>query len=140
MQYQDYKHIIPIQIRFSDIDRLDHVNNACYHNYNELGRVTYFGEILKGHVQWDKQGFVLARTEINHILPVFLGDEVFCCTKIFKVGTKSISIKNAILRKEAGGLVACAEAIGILVAMDYIQNISIPVPDDWRMCIENYEK
>ena len=55
MNYSDYKHFIPIQIRFSDVDRLNHVNNACYLNYFELGRVKYFNEVFK-----DKINFILA--------------------------------------------------------------------------------
>lgn len=138
--HNDYKHIIPVQIRFSDIDRLDHVNNSCYHNYVELGRVTYFKEVLKDRVHWDKTGFILARTEINHLHPVFLNDEIYCCTKLLKFGTKSMTLKNAIVKKTAEGIVECASIIGILVAMDYVKNESMVVPQEWRELLEGYEK
>ena len=46
MIFEDFKHVTPIQIRFVDIDRLDHVNNACYLNFFELGRVKYFNLVL----------------------------------------------------------------------------------------------
>ncbi len=140
MTYEDYKHIIPIQIRFSDIDRLDHVNNACYHNYFELGRVMYFREILNNHINWDKRGFVLARTEIDHIAPVFLNDEIYCCTKVIKFGNKSMTVKNAIIKKVKNELVVCASGFGVLVGTDYENNISIPIPQDWRELMENFEK
>jgi acyl-CoA thioester hydrolase len=140
MTFEDYKHIIPIQIRFSDIDRLDHVNNACYHNYFELGRVMYFREILKNHVHWDKRGFVLARTEIDHIVPVFLNDEIYCCTKVIKFGNKSMTVKNAIIKKVKNEFVICASGFGVLVGTDYENNISIPIPNDWRELMENFEK
>ena len=72
IQFRNYRHIIPVQIRFSDIDRLNHINNACYHNYIELGRVEYFEKILAGHINWDETGFVLARTEMDHLEQVYL--------------------------------------------------------------------
>ena len=55
----DYIHELPIQIRFNDIDKLSHLNNACYLTFFELGRVNYFNKILKTPVNWDEQGFVL---------------------------------------------------------------------------------
>ena|SRR5437868_384623 len=140
MTYGDYKHIIPIQIRFSDIDRLDHVNNACYHNYVELGRVSYFEKVLKDQVKWDKQGFVLARTEIDHLISLFLEDEVFCGTKVAKIGNKSITVKNSIFKKVNQEFIECAAVTGILVAMDYVNNSSILIPDEWRKLMEDFEK
>lgn len=140
MPYQDYKHIIPLQIRFCDIDKLDHVNNSVYHNYIELGRVTYFKEILKDKVNWNESGFILARTEIDHLIQVHLNDEIYCCTKAVKFGNKSITFKNAIVKKENGLFTECARVTGILVAMDYVNNVSIPVPTVWRELLENYEK
>lgn len=138
--YGDYKHVLPIQIRFSDVDKLNHVNNACYHNYFELGRVTYFDQIFKDRVNWDKQGFILARTEIDHIRQVYLQDEIYCCTKVIKFGNKSFTMKNTLLKRTGGELVECAAGIGIMVAMDYARNESIPVPADWRTSIEAFEK
>jgi acyl-CoA thioester hydrolase len=139
MTYSDYKHIIPIQIRFCDIDKLNHVNNACYHNYFELGRVNYFNQLFQEKINWDKEGFVLARTEIDHLLPVFLEDEIYCCTKVIKLGNKSITLKNCILKKSATGFSECAAGIGILVASDYVNNVSIQLPEAWRQLIQTFE-
>jgi acyl-CoA thioester hydrolase len=139
MTYADYKHIIPIQIRFCDIDKLNHVNNACYHNYFELGRVNYFNRLFQEKINWDKEGFVLARTEIDHLLPVFLEDEIYCCTKVIKMGNKSITLKNCIIKKSGDGFLECAAGIGILVASDYVNNISIQLPQAWRQLIQTFE-
>lgn len=139
MNFRDYQHIIPIQIRFSDIDRLDHVNNACYHNYFELGRVNYFKDVFKKQINWDEKGFVLARTEIDHLEPVFLNDTIFCCTKVARIGNKSITISNCLIRQEEETLVECASGTGILVAMDYTRQESIPVPEQWAGLIREFE-
>lgn len=140
MTYQDYKHIIPVQIRFCDIDKLNHVNNSVYHNYIELGRVTYFRDVLRDQVNWDENGFILARTEIDHLVQVHLNDEIYCCTRVVGFGNKSMTIRNAIIRRENGRITECARVKGILVAMDYVNNLSIPVPSEWRQLMETYEK
>jgi acyl-CoA thioester hydrolase len=91
IKYKDYTHMIPIQLRFSDVDLLNHVNNACYHSFFELARVTYFDEVLKDKINWKENGFILARTELDHLVPIFLGDTIYCYTKTQKIGTKSIT-------------------------------------------------
>jgi acyl-CoA thioester hydrolase len=139
IQFGDYKHSIPIQIRFADIDRLNHVNNACYLSFFELGRVHYFNAVLGNTINWHENGFVLARTEIDHIAPIFLNDEVFCCTKTIKMGNKSLTVKNTVLKRSGSELIECASGIGVLVAMDYIHNNSIEIPEAWRKLITSFE-
>jgi acyl-CoA thioester hydrolase len=138
--YQDYKQAIDIQIRFSDIDKIGHVNNACYLNYFELGRVCYFNNILVETNNWDAQGFVLARTELDHLLPIYLTDKVSCYTKVIKIGNKSLIQKSTLLRETKNGFEACANAMFTLVAMDYTSNQSMRVPDKWREIIETFER
>jgi len=139
MRFEDYKHHLPLQIRFCDIDRINHLNNAVYHNFFELGRVIYFNQLFTHSINWNERGFVLARTELNHILPVFINDNIYCFTKIIKIGTKSITIKNSICKLENNNLIECANGIGILVAMNYVKNESIKVPLEWRKAIEEFE-
>ena len=140
MNYQDYKHVIPIQIRFIDIDRLDHVNNACFLSYFELGRVKYFNQVLNKHINWNDSGFVIARTEINHITPIYLLDDLYCFTKIINIGTKSITIKNSLVKKVGDEFQEAANGIGVLVAMDYLNKVSVDMPVKWRQVIEEFEK
>ena len=140
MNYLDYKHVVPIQIRFIDIDRLDHVNNACFLSYFELGRVKYFNQVLNKHINWNDSGFVIARTEINHITPIYLLDDLYCFTKIINIGTKSITIKNSLIKKVGDEFQEAANGIGVLVAMDYLNKVSVDMPVKWRQAIEEFEK
>lgn len=137
--FQDYKHVIPIQLRFADIDRLNHLNNAKYLTFFELGRVSYFGKVLNNAIEWDKNGFILARTEIDHLTTIHLNDEVYCFTKVIRLGNKSLTIKNSVVKKVNGEFIEAASGIGILVAMDYVKNVSIPIPENWRKLFEEFE-
>ncbi len=134
-----FKHRIPIQIRFSDIDRLNHVNNACYLNFFELGRVNYFNQVLEGIINWSESGFVLARTEMDYIEPVFLNDEVVCYTRTQKLGNKSLLVENVIAKKLNGMEVIGAKGTGVLVAMNYKANQSMIIPDAWKKRISEFE-
>jgi len=138
--FQDYKHVIPVQLRFADIDRLNHLNNAKYLTFFELGRVSYFGQVLNNAIEWDKNGFILARTEIDHLTTIHLNDEVYCFTKVIRLGNKSLTIKNSVAKKINGEFIEAASGIGILVAMDYVKNVSIPIPENWRKLFEEFER
>jgi acyl-CoA thioester hydrolase len=46
MDYSQFKHQLPIQIRFVDIDAFGHVNNAVFASYYEMARVAYFDQVL----------------------------------------------------------------------------------------------
>lgn len=140
ISYQDYKHSIPIQIRFSDIDKLGHVNNACYLNYFELGRVFYLNNLLVETNNWTEYGFVLARTELDYIDSILLPHKIYCCTKVIKIGTKSLVTKSVLIKEIENGYMECASANFTLVAMNYIENKSMAVPDKWRKLIEDFEK
>ncbi len=140
MKFKDYKHMLSIQVRFVDIDRLNHVNNACYLSYCELARVKYFGEVLGDTIDWNKHGFVLAHSEIDYFTPIFLNDEVYCFTKVTYLGTKSLSIKNEIIKKHNGTWTECALISGVLVAMDYLNNQSIEIPLAWREKLNTFER
>lgn len=140
MLLENYKHQIQIQVRFVDIDRLNHVNNSCYLSYFELGRVSYFNQVLNTAINWNKNGFILARTEIDHLEPIVLTDEVTCYTRVSKIGNKSLTIENSITKKSADGKpIKCAVGLGILVAMDYVNNLSMEIPVTWRDLILRFE-
>lgn len=139
MEFQDYRHSTPIQVRFSDIDRLNHVNNACYLTYFETARVNYFHQVFNVHANWSKTGFFIARSEIDYVKPLHLEDEVVCFTRMIALGNKSMTLKSTIAKREAGEWIACTEGVNILVAMDYTTRISIPVPELWRKLISEFE-
>jgi hypothetical protein len=58
----------------------------------------------------------------------------------FAENRKSLNVENAILKKTNLGFDVCAEGMGILVAMDYIENASIQIPELWRTPILAFEK
>jgi acyl-CoA thioester hydrolase len=139
MQFQGYHHVIPIQIRFKDTDRIGHVNNANYLTYFEQGRVDYFNHVFEHHINWATQGFVLARTELNHLLPVFLQDSIYVATRVSKLGNKSLTIENVLFKEQNNEIKECANGLGVLVAMNYTNHQSIEIPELWRNLISHYE-
>ena len=91
-----YIHKLKIQVRFKDIDKQGHVNNANHITYFETARVEYFKDVFRNNIDWIKTGMILANTEITYKRPILLEDEVYCYTKITRFGTKSFEIENVL--------------------------------------------
>ncbi len=139
MQYKNLKHITPIQIRFVDIDKLGHVNNAVYLSYFETARVDYFNTVLRKENDWEKTGLIIARTEIDYAKPVFLEDEIKVYTGITRIGTKSFDMTNYLLKKDGENWIECVFAKSVLVCVNYQNHQTIEIPELWKTNINNFE-
>ena len=42
MQDMIFKHTLPVQLRFNDIDALGHVNNSIYFTFYDLGKPLFW--------------------------------------------------------------------------------------------------
>lgn len=132
-------HQTKIQIRFSDIDKIGHVNNAVFLQYMETARVQYFNDVFGKRHNWDKEGFVVVRNEINYLLPLYLNDKIYCTTRCIKIGNKSLTLENVIYRKKSSKTEKVAEGIGVLVSMDYQKKKSMKLPHQWIKKIKLFE-
>jgi acyl-CoA thioester hydrolase len=138
MSYRDFfLHETKIQIRFKDVDKQGHVNNANHLTYAETARVTYFREVLGKNVDWNSTGLLLARTEIDYIQPIFLEDDLSVLSSVTKLGTKSFDMENILLNSEE---VVFAKVKSVFVCYDYHSKKSIPLPEDWRGKFTHFEK
>jgi acyl-CoA thioester hydrolase len=123
--------ITPIQIRFVDIDRMGHVNNAVYLSYLETARLHYFKE-LGGVIDWYKEGVILGRVEINYKVPITLLDNLHVKTWCTRIGIKSFDLSYSILKKDGEEEIEMANAITVMVCYDYALKKSIAIPGRWR--------
>ena len=135
-----FKHSMHPEIRFVDIDAFGHVNNAHYLTYFEQARVNYFDDIVGWKYDWSKQGIILARAEINFVVPVLFRDEVLIMTRCSRLGNKSFDMEYRMVKTENGNEVLLADGKTMMVAFDYQINQSSPILDLWKQVLINYEE
>ena len=136
---EKYKHSTPVQIRFKDIDKQGHVNNANHLTYVETARVAYFNTVLGKDVNWDKTGLLLARTEIDYFVPIFLEHEIVVVTKVSRIGNKSFDVENIILKKTTKQEEICAKVKSVFVCYDYENKCTIQIPSLWKEKFSQFE-
>lgn len=139
MTINDFRHKINIQVRYKDVDKQGHVNNANHITYFEVARVQYFKDVLANANDWVKNGVILAKTEINYMQPIFLDDIVYCYTKISSFGSKSFDITNIITKKSNEKEVVCAEGKSVMVCFNYEKNQTIEIPQAWKDAVMKLE-
>ncbi|MEG1635017.1 MAG: thioesterase family protein [Rikenellaceae bacterium] len=127
-----------IQIRFSDMDILNHVNNVVLQEYYDIGKSDYFTKVLNLPITWNERGFIAASTASSYLSEVHMTDKLMVTTKVQKLGTKSITIYQEIINTIDGEVKSFSTSI--LVAFDIKNHLSIVIPSSWRQDIENYEE
>ena len=119
----------PIQIRFSDIDPFQHVNNVAQQMYFDLGKTEYYRIVLGGgEALFGKLRIVTASTATSYLGQVRMYDTVRVTTTCERVGNKSLTLFQQL---KVGDEVR-SESRSVMVAFDFETQRSEPVPDDWR--------
>ncbi len=139
MELNLFKHKTPIEIRFVDLDAFGHVNNANYLTYFENARVKYFDEIVDWKYDWSKQGIILAKAEIDFIIPIHFRDETSVYTRCSRLGNKSFDMEYRIVRLFKNQEQLMADGVTVMVAFDYEAKKSIEIPEEWKMALKKYE-
>ncbi|HKL02207.1 MAG TPA: thioesterase family protein [Cryomorphaceae bacterium] len=121
----------PIHIRYNDLDTYGHVNNAVYITYLEEGRTKWFQDKVKENWEWDKQGILLARHEINYQLPVFFNDELRIVLWISSIGSKSFEVSFKMIKRIGSEWKSCTHGKSTAVCFDYRTQKTIEIPDEW---------
>jgi acyl-CoA thioester hydrolase len=135
-----YKHKLKIQVRFKDIDKQGHVNNANHLTYFETARVEYFKDVFRNEIDWIRTGMILAQSEITYKRPIVLEDNVYCYTKISRFGTKSFEIENVLTIENGSEKYLCAFGKSTLVCINYDTKETVEIPADWISSVNTFEK
>ena len=126
-----FKH--PLEVRFRDIDAFHHVNNAVYLTYLEQARVMYLRSL---ELFAPAHTMILARSEVDYLKAVFLGDALEVWAQVSKIGNKSLEFSYELY---ANG-VLCASASSVHVWYDFKTNQSQPVPLEVKRTLEQFEE
>lgn len=128
----------PIEVRYGDLDPQGHVNNACYLTYMEQARIAYIQQLglWKGGSFLDV-GIILADAQVTFKEPIQFGQAVRVGVRVTRLGRKSLTMEYQIEDARDGRPLATGASV--LVAYDYRQERSLPVPDDWRLVLSEFE-
>ena len=110
-------------IRYADLDRQGHVNNAVFATFSEIGRVAFLHDPERP-LAAEGTSFVVARLETDFHEELHSPGAVEIGTAVTEIGRSSFRIAQGIF---SGGRLAASVA-GVLVMTDVRTRRSTPLP------------
>ncbi|MCC5908198.1 MAG: acyl-CoA thioesterase [Balneolaceae bacterium] len=122
-----FYHWTEINIRFRDLDPLNHVNNAVFNTYLEEARVRFIQQIPEFKQSMDEgRSFVLVHIELDYLQPIYLDDTILVGTSIESYGNTSIKGFQAIYSKGTHELKAVAKTTGVWFDLESQRPVRLP--------------
>ena len=115
----------PVTIRFSDTDKLGHVNNVAIAAYFEAARCELFYKLMQEAGVGGQIDFVLARVAIDFKREFFYPGTVEVGSRFLRLGTKSITSGYGLFVD--GSCHATAEAVNVFFDLETRQPMPPPV-------------
>lgn len=133
-----FNHTLPLQIRFNDIDRLGHVNNAVVQEFFDLGRISYFNSTLGDLLGKEGQQLVIVSYKTDFYQQIMPNDKMEVRTKIYKLGNKSIRMWQwiAVVGENTPKAINDSVLSGFYSGTDK----SMVIPEEWRQIFNTFEK
>lgn len=124
------KTTVDIQIRFADVDMLRHVNNVNLQHYYDLAKNDFFSKVIGIEPGYNRKSIITAATNSSYLGQTRIDDNIYVETQVEKVGNKSVTLFQRIVARPSSDV--RSESRSVMVAYDFEQQTSIPVPDEWR--------
>lgn len=138
MENITFKHITPIQLRFNDFYALGHVNNSVYLSFFDLGKTSYFMQVLPD-VQLNREvGIVIADIHVSFLLPVYPGENVAVETAVFEVGNKSFKLYQQLIDLDTNEVKCICKTV--MVCFDAKTKSTRQISPEWRKAMADFEE
>lgn len=124
------------EVRWRDLDALNHVNNAVYFTYLEQARIRYVREMGLTPDAPSDMGMIIAEACCRFKSPLTLGEQVTIHIRVSELRRSSFIFEY---RLEGDDRRLVAEARTAQVCYDYQNQHPIPIPDEWRDTLVEFE-
>jgi acyl-CoA thioester hydrolase len=131
------RHRYHVQLRWSDMDALRHVNNVQFLRFLEDARVQMLVEAGRRSME-SELGVVVARHEIDYLRPLlFRTEPVVVDAWVTRLGRTSYTVAYEI-REAADDESVYARASTVMVCVDLVDGTPQPIDDAMRAELERF--
>lgn len=130
-----FKDRTPLQIRFSDVDVLGHVNNMVYMAFYDTGKASFMTRTLGRQIRWKDVDTVIANIDCAFIAPIFYGENIEVLTRCISVHEKSFKLLQMIRNADTGQVKSMCETV--MVSFDPTTQTAAPLSEEWREKLAN---
>lgn len=132
----DFKHRLPVQLRFNDIDILGHLNNIVYFSLYDLAKARFMEQLYEGKMDWNHVESVIANINCRYIKQIKFGEEIEVRSRLLRLGDRSFTILQCLVETPTQEIRSICETV--MVCFDPKTGKSAPMRPEFRRALENY--
>ena len=133
---QEFKHIMPVQIRFNDMDKFGHVNNTVYFQFYDTAKTDYVFQVCP-NVDWEKEAIIVVHIESDFVAQITGQPHIAVRTRVSKIGNKSFHLVQEVFDLDNGELKS--RCTSVMVGYNLVTRETMPIPEKWVESICRYE-
>ena len=131
-----FRHILPLQIRFNDVDKFGHVNNTIYFQFYDTAKTDYIATVCKG-IDWGHLAIMVVKIEAEFMAQIKADSRIAGRTRVVKIGNKSFHLEQDVIDVDTQEVKS--HCISVMVLYDLENQKTIPLPDEWRRAVSTYD-
>ena len=112
------------------------MNNTVYFQFYDTAKTDYIATVCKG-VDWERLAIVVVKIEAEFVSQIKGDDHIAGRTRIVKIGNKSFHLEQDVIDTDT--LEVKSRCLSVMVLYDLERQQTIPLPDEWRKAISDYE-
>jgi acyl-CoA thioester hydrolase len=128
---------VPIEVRFSDLDALGHVNNATYFTYFEIARIGYLRTVSGRRVVLGDIALVIVDAACHFISPALLDEILHVDVRVSHMRRSSFAFEYRIRDSIDDRLIV--EGRTVQTAFDHRSGKMIGISAAFREHVERFE-
>lgn len=133
---QPFHHVMPLQIRFNDVDKFGHVNNTIYFQFYDTAKTDYFATVCDG-VDWERVAIVVVHIESDFMAQVKANSNIAARTRVSHIGHKSFHLEQDVIDVDTKEVKCNCKSV--MVLYDLQEQRAIPLPERWVEAIRKYD-
>ena len=133
-----FRHSIPVQMRFNDIDMLGHLNNSVYMEFMDLGKASYFKTVLPQRIDWKQINVVIVNINCDFFAPAYFHEPLEVMTAVTSVSERSFKLEQRIVNAKTGEVKCIGRTI--MAGFDVKTAQSAPISAEWLEALTAFEQ
>lgn len=133
-----FRHRLPVQMRFTDIDMLGHLNNNVYLTFMDLAKIDYFQAVLPGAMDWRSVNAVVVHIDCDFFAPSYFNEQLEVWTTITSVSKHSFHMEQRIINSTTGQTKCVGRTV--MAGFNPATATSQPIDRTWVEHVAAYEQ
>jgi len=127
-----------VQLRFSDVDALGHVNNSIYFQLFDFAKIHYFKHVRNDDTNWGQPSIIIASVKCDFLSQTHFNEPIKILTQVDHIGDKSLTLLQQLINSDTQEVKCVCSTV--MVNLDPTTGQPSRLPDVWRNAIAAFEQ